>query len=193
MASSASPRRSGKLVELLPRVAPSRCPIVLYGERGTGREMLARAIHGHGRRNDAPFVSVDCSSATPQEIEDELFGCVSLRRPGSVEERRSLERVTTESKLYRASGGTLFLMNLPEMPARVQSKLHRVLRDREVDIARERRRIELDIRPITAVEPGFEAVVEEGRLRQGPVRAPVAHTHRAAAAYGSGARTCRSS
>ena len=57
-------------------------------------------------------------------------------------------------------------MNLPEMPARVQAKLHRVLRDREVDIARERRRIELDIRPITAVEPGFEAVVDEGRLRR---------------------------
>ena len=155
-----------KVIELLPRVSPSRCPIVLYGERGTGREMLARAIHGHGRRGDAPFVSIDCSSATPQEIEDELFGCVSLRRADGTEERRTLERVTTESKLYRASGGTLFLMNLPEMPARVQAKLHRVLRDREVDITRERRRIELDIRPIAAVEPGFEAVVEEGRLRR---------------------------
>jgi DNA-binding NtrC family response regulator len=155
-----------KVLELLPRVSPSRCPIVLYGERGTGREMLARAIHGHGRRGDAPFVSIDCSSATPQEIEDELFGGVSLRRAGGAEERRALERVTTESKLYRASGGTLFLVNLPEMPARVQAKLHRVLRDREVDITRERRRIELDIRPITAVEPGFEAVVEEGRLRR---------------------------
>jgi DNA-binding NtrC family response regulator len=155
-----------KVIELLPRVSPSRCPIVLYGERGTGREMLARAIHGHGRRGEAPFISLDCSSATPQEIEDELFGCVSTRRPDGAEERRNVERVTTESTLYRASGGTLFLMNLPEMPARVQSKLHRVLRDREVDIARERRRIELDIRPITAVEPGFETVVDEGRLRR---------------------------
>jgi DNA-binding NtrC family response regulator len=155
-----------KVIELLPRVAPSRCPIVLYGERGTGREMLARAIHGHGRRADAGFVSLDCSSTTPQDIEDELFGCVAPRRAGGAEERRSAERITTESKLYRASGGTLFLMNLPEMPARVQAKLHRVLRDREVAISSERRRVELDIRPIAAVEPGFEAVVEEGRLRR---------------------------
>jgi two-component system, NtrC family, nitrogen regulation response regulator NtrX len=155
-----------KIVELLPRVAPSRCPIVLFGERGTGREMLARAIHGNGRRADALFVSIDCSSATPQDIEDELFGCVSQRRAAGVEERRSIERVTTESKLYRASGGTLFLTNLSEMPTRVQAKLHRVLRDREVTISDERRRVELDIRPIAAVEPGFEAVVEEGRLRR---------------------------
>jgi DNA-binding NtrC family response regulator len=155
-----------RIMELLPRVAPSRCPIVLYGERGTGREMLARAIHGHGRRSDASFVSVDCSSGSPQDIEDELFGCVSQRRGSGGEERRSLERVSTESKLYRASGGTLFLMNLPEMPMRVQAKLHRVLRDREVAIAAERRRVELDLRPIAAVEPGFETAVEEGRLRR---------------------------
>jgi two-component system, NtrC family, nitrogen regulation response regulator NtrX len=111
-------------------------------------------------------VSVDCSSGSPQDIEDELFGCVSQRRGATGEERRSVERVSTESKLYRASGGTLFLMHLPEMPMRVQAKLHRVLRDREVAIAAERRRVELDIRPIAAVEPGFEAAVEEGRLRR---------------------------
>jgi len=79
-----------KIVELLPRVAPSRCPILLYGERGTGREMLARAIHGHGRRGDAPFVAVDCSSSTPQELENELFGLVSQRRTDGQDERRSV-------------------------------------------------------------------------------------------------------
>src|SRR5215203_1459661 len=155
-----------KITELLRRVAPSRCPIVLYGERGTGREMLARAIHGHGHRADAPFVSVDCSSTTPQDLEDELFGYVAQRRSDGTDDRRSMERITTGSKLYRASGGTLFLMNLPEMSTRVQAKLHCVLRDREVAISNERRRVELDIRPIAAVEPGFEAVVEEGRLRR---------------------------
>ena len=69
--------------------------------------MLARAIHGHGRRPDALFVSVDCASATPQDVEDELFGCVSQRRADGADERRTVERVSTESKLYRASGGTL--------------------------------------------------------------------------------------
>jgi two-component system nitrogen regulation response regulator NtrX len=155
-----------KIVELVPRVAPSRCPILLYGERGTGREMLARTIHGHVRRADAAFVAVDCSSATPQDLEHELFGQVTQRRGEAVEERRSVERVGAGSKLVAASGGTLFLMHLAEMPIRVQARLHRVLRDREAVISGDRKRIELDIRPIAAVEPGFEAAVEEGRLRR---------------------------
>jgi two-component system nitrogen regulation response regulator NtrX len=155
-----------KIVELLPRVAPSRCPILLYGERGTGREMLARAIHGHMRRPDAPFVAIDCSNGTPQELEHELFGVVAQRRAEGAEERRSVERITRHAKLFEASGGTLFLMHLAEMPTRVQAKLHRVLRDREVTVAHERNRIELDIRPIAVVEPGFESAVEEGRLRR---------------------------
>jgi two-component system nitrogen regulation response regulator NtrX len=154
-----------KIVELLPRISPSRCPILLYGERGTGREMLARAIHGHARR-DAPFVTVDCSSSTPQELEHELFGAASQRRTDGQEERRSVERVTQHSKLVKSSGGTLFLMNVAEMPVRVQAKLHRLLRDREAMLLTEKQRVELDVRPMAAVEPGFEAAVEEGRLRR---------------------------
>ncbi len=120
-----------KIVEVLPRVSPSRCPVLLYGERGTGREMLARAIHGHGRRPDAPFVSLDCANSSPQDLEHELFGLVSQRRTDGHEERRSVERVSRHSRLFEATGGTLFLQNLAEMPTRVQAKLHRVLRDRE--------------------------------------------------------------
>ena len=111
-----------KIVELLPRVAPSRCAVLLYGESGTGREMLARALHGHGRRPDAPFLTVDCSSLSPQELEHELFGMVSQRRSDGNDERRSVERVTRQSKLYMASGGTLYLMHAVEMPMRVQTK-----------------------------------------------------------------------
>ena len=155
-----------KIVELLPRVAPSRCAVLLYGESGTGREMLARALHGHGRRPDAPFLTVDCSSLTPQELEHELFGMVSQRRSDGNDERRSVERVTRQSKLYMASGGTLYLMHAVEMPMRVQTKLTRVLRDREAVILHERERVELDIRTIAAVEPGFESSVEDGRLRR---------------------------
>jgi two-component system nitrogen regulation response regulator NtrX len=154
-----------KIVEVLPRVAPSRCPVLLYGERGTGREMLARAIHGHGRRPDAPFVALDCANASPQDLEHELFGVVSQRRADGHEERRTVERVSRHSRLFEATGGTLFLQNISEMPTRVQAKLHRVLRDREA-VLTDRARVELDIRPIAAVEPGFENAVEEGRLRR---------------------------
>jgi DNA-binding NtrC family response regulator len=154
-----------KIVEVLPRVAPSRCPVLLYGERGTGREMLARAIHGHGRRPDAPFVALDCANSSPQDLEHELFGVVSQRRVDGHEERRTVERVSRHSRLFEATGGTLFLQNISEMPTRVQAKLHRVLRDREA-VLTDRARVELDIRPIAAVEPGFENAVEEGRLRR---------------------------
>jgi two-component system, NtrC family, nitrogen regulation response regulator NtrX len=155
-----------KIIDVLPRVSPSRCPILLYGERGTGREMLARTIHGHGRRPEAPFVLVDCANATPQDLERELFGIVSQRRTDGHEERRTIERISRASRLFEASGGTLFLQNLPEMPTRVQAKLHRVLRDREAVLSSDRARVELDVRPIAAVEPGFETIVEEGRLRR---------------------------
>jgi two-component system nitrogen regulation response regulator NtrX len=155
-----------KITDVLPRIAPSRCPIMLYGERGTGREMLARAIHGHGRRPDAPFVVVDCANTSPQDLEHELFGQISQRRSDGHEERRSIERLTPGSRLVQASGGALFLQNLPEMPNRVQARLHRALRDREALLSTDRSRIELDVRPIVAVDPGFESAVEDGRLRR---------------------------
>lgn len=155
-----------KIIEVLPRVSPSRCPVLLYGERGTGREMLARAIHGHSRRQDTPFVAIDCANASPQDLEHELFGVVSQRRVDGHEERRTVERISRHSRLFEANGGTLFLQNIAEMPTRVQAKLHRVLRDREAVLSSDRARVELDIRPIAAVEPGFENAVEEGRLRR---------------------------
>jgi DNA-binding NtrC family response regulator len=155
-----------KIIEVLPRVAPSRCPVLLYGERGTGREMLARAIHGHGRRPDAPFIAIDCANASPQDLEHELFGIVSQRRVDGHEERRTVERVSRHSRLFEATGGTLFLQNVAEMPTRVQAKLHRVLRDREAVLSSDRARVELDVRPIAAVEPGLENAVEEGRQRR---------------------------
>jgi DNA-binding NtrC family response regulator len=155
-----------KITELLPRLAPSRCPVLLYGERGTGREMLARAIHGHGRRPEHTFVSVDCSGGTPQELEHDLFGWVPQRRNEAPDERRTADRITADSKLFKAIDGSLFLMNLPELPARLQTRLLRVLRDREVVTTPGAPPIELDVRPIAAVEPGFEAAIDEGRLRR---------------------------
>src|SRR5690606_39436958 len=74
--------------------------------------------------------------------------------------------ISRNSRLVEASGGTIFLQHLGEMPMRVQAKLHRVLRDREAVLAADRTRIEIDVRPIAAVEPGFESLVEEGRLRR---------------------------
>ena len=104
---------------------------------GTGREMIARAIHLHGANRNAPFVKVDCSGPTPEDIELQLFG-VLAKRPGTSGpvERRSLERIGRSSRLAEAAGGILFLENVTEMPARVQGRLVRVLRDREAFVER---------------------------------------------------------
>ena len=154
------------VMDLVQRAAPGRCGMLICGERGTGREMIARAIHLHGVNRNAPFVKVDCSGPTPEDIELQLFG-VLAKRPGTsgTLERRSLEHISRSSRLAEAAGGILFLENVTEMPARVQGRLVRVLRDREAFVGDGREAISLDIRPIAAVDGSVNAALDEGRLR----------------------------
>ncbi|MGE0451323.1 MAG: sigma-54-dependent transcriptional regulator [Vicinamibacterales bacterium] len=153
------------VMELVQRAAPGRCGILVCGERGTGREMIARAIHAHDPSADSPFVKVDCSGPTPEEIELELFGSTNRKASSVLPERRSLERVGRTCRLRDANGGVLFLENIVELPARVQARLVRVLRDREVFVEEGRTAQPIDVRPIASVDPSVEAALEEGRLR----------------------------
>jgi len=153
------------VMDLVQRAAPGRCGMLICGERGTGREMIARAIHLHGVNRNAPFVKVDCSGPTPEDIELQLFGVLAKRSGTGPLERRSLEHISRSSRLAEAAGGILFLENVTEMPARVQGRLVRVLRDREAFVADGREAISLDIRPIAAVDGSVNAALDEGRLR----------------------------
>ena len=153
------------VLDLVQRAAPGRCGMLICGERGTGREMIARAIHQHGTNRNAPFVKVDCSGPTPEEIEMQLFGAINKRATDTPHERRSLERLGRNSRLADANGGILFLENVTELPSRVQARLVRVLRDREVFVDGTREPLPVDIRPIAAVDTSVNAAVEEGRLR----------------------------
>lgn len=155
------------VMELVKRAAPGRCGIVIAGERGSGHEMFARAVHAHGQRPEAPFVSVDCAGSAGEDIESELFGSHDGKRPGIAQERRTLERLGEDSCLRQAASGTLFLKNVLDLPARVQMRLVRVLRDREVFLARDERShpTPFDVRPIASVEGTLEGALEEGRLR----------------------------
>jgi two-component system, NtrC family, nitrogen regulation response regulator NtrX len=154
------------VMDLVQRAAPGRCGMLICGERGTGREMIARAIHMHGTNRNAPFVKVDCSGPTPEDIELQLFGILGKRSVAAgPAERRSLEHVSRTSRLADAAGGILFLENVTEMPARVQGRLVRVLRDREVFVDDGREAIGLDIRPIAAVDASIAAALDEGRMR----------------------------
>jgi DNA-binding NtrC family response regulator len=152
------------VMDLVQRAAPGRCGMLICGERGTGREMIARAIHSHGTNRNAPFVKVDCSTAATEDIEAQLFGVIAKRAAAGVE-RRSLEHISRASRLAEAAGGILFLENVTELPARVQGRLVRLLRDREAFIDDLRDPVTLDIRPIASVDSSVTAAVDEGRLR----------------------------
>ena len=153
------------VLDLAQRASSARCGIVIRGERGSGREMVARAVHSFGPSRTAPFVKVDCSGPTPEDIELQLFGSVTRRSTPGSNERPSLERVGRQSRLREATSGVLFLENVVEMPARLQTRLVRVLRDREVLVDEGREPVQLDLRPIASVDTTIDAAVEEGRLR----------------------------
>lgn len=154
-----------QVMDLVQRAAAGRCGILICGERGTGREMIARAIHSHDPNPDAPFVKVDCSGPTPEDIELQLFGVLTRRGSHLPPERRSLERIGEHCRVREADGGILFLENVVDLPARVQARLVRVLRDREVFIGDGSDGESLDVRPIAAVDTSIDAALEEGRLR----------------------------
>jgi len=80
--------------------------------------MIARAIHAHGANAYAPFIKVDCSTPSPEDLEQQLFGMVNKRPSSGAPERRSLERIDRHSRLIDAAGGILFLENVVELPAR---------------------------------------------------------------------------
>ncbi|MBA2303334.1 MAG: sigma-54-dependent Fis family transcriptional regulator [Acidobacteria bacterium] len=152
------------VMELVQRAAAGQCGIMICGERGSGREMIARAIHAHSVHRDAPFVAMDCSAPEPEDVELQLFG-VLVKRGSNAPERRSLERVRHHSRLHEASGGFLFLENVAEMSARAQARLVRVLRDREVFNEEVRERVSLPVRVVASADGSINTALEEGRLR----------------------------
>ncbi len=158
-----------QVMELVRNAAVREGGVLICGERGTGREMTARAIHAHSARPEAPFIKIDCAVTSPQELEHGLFGLAQKRE--GISERRSIERVTPAALLYRARGGTLFLEHITNMPGRVQAKVVRALRDREIRLVDDPGNgargevVDLEIRLMAAVEPTFEAGLSEGRIR----------------------------
>jgi DNA-binding NtrC family response regulator len=149
------------VMQEIARAAERSAHVLLSGERGTGRETLARAIHARGRNNGGPFVAIDCAKHSAQALEEHLFA--TNGNHGSPE-RRSVERVRRNAQLFQSKGGTLFLQNVVELPARLQTRLLRVLRDGEVVIMDERTRVELDHRVITAADASFDVAVQDGRM-----------------------------
>jgi two-component system nitrogen regulation response regulator NtrX len=149
------------VVQEISRAAERPGHILLSGEAGTGRQVIARAIHAHSKFNEGPFVIVDCAKKAPADLEAQLFATTGNR---SGVERRSLERVRRSAQLLESKGGTLFLQNVIDLPARIQMRLVRVLRDGEVVIMDDGTRVDLEHRIITAADRSLDSAVQEGRI-----------------------------
>ncbi len=152
------------VLDLVQRAAPGRCGVLICGERGTGREMLARAIHAHDPDPSAPFVAIDCASLTADDVELRLFG-VCTQRAGVSPEARSVERIADGCAVHAAHGGILFVENVVELPPSAQTRLARILRDRAAFVGERDEPSPVDIRPIASVDLSIESAVEDGRLR----------------------------
>jgi len=160
--------QSGTMRHVLERVratAATAGGVCLCGEPGTGRTLVARAIHSTAYPSDGrPFVVVDCASDSAVDLDERLFGVADRTLNGASAVREV--RVSRHSALAAAHGGTLLLRNLVEAPARVQAKLARVLRDGEAVLGDRRTAIDLQVRPMAAVDQTFEAALSDGRLRR---------------------------
>jgi two-component system, NtrC family, nitrogen regulation response regulator NtrX len=150
---------------VIARAATMRAGVLIRGEDGTGRQLAARAIHSAQNGAHGAFVAVNCAAFETEQLDVELFGGAARPHTGK-DGQGGLERVSRQSRLHEAQGGTLYLQNLADAPTRVQARLARVLRDREARLVETGEAIGLDVRPMAGVEPGFEASVQDGRIRE---------------------------
>ncbi len=139
------------------RVAPTESTVLVRGATGTGKELVARAIHEESARRSRPFVAVNCSALAEGVLESELFGHARGAFTGAVSDRKGL--------FEAADGGTIFLDEIGDISAAMQAKLLRVLQEREVTRVGTAKPLSVDVRVIAATHRDLEAMVEEGTFR----------------------------
>jgi len=142
----------------LDRVIPTELPVLIHGDSGTGKELIARAIHYNGPRRDKPFVVENCAALPDALLESELFGHTRGAFTGADRAKKGL--------LEQASGGTLFLDEIGDMSPEMQKKLLRVLQEGEVRPLGSNQVIQVDVRLLAASHANLEELVKDGRFRE---------------------------
>jgi len=151
-------RKMISLYEVIEKVSPTSVTVMISGESGTGKELAAKAIHFNSDRRDQPFIAVNCGAIPETLIESELFGHVKGAFTGAVSDRPGL--------FEQANKGTLFLDEIGEVPLLLQSKLLRVLQERELRRVGGGETRKIDVRIVTATNRDLESQVSEGTFRE---------------------------
>ena len=138
-------------------VAPTDSTVLISGETGTGKELVARAIHKHSRRSERAFVSLNCAATPPSLIASELFGHEKGAFTGAVQQRRG--------RFELAHSGTIFLDEIGEIPMDTQIALLRVLQERQIERVGGARAIPVDVRVVAATNRDLSAAIAEGSFR----------------------------
>ncbi len=151
-------KRMGDLYTSIESVSETDVNVLIEGETGTGKELVARAIHQRSNRNRAPFVTVNCSALPLFLLESELFGHVKGAFTGAVKDRKG--------KFEAAEGGTLFLDEISEISHDIQLKLLRFLQSKEFEMVGETRTRKVDVRIIAATNKNMLGLVNDGKFRE---------------------------
>jgi two-component system, NtrC family, response regulator len=147
-----------KVYDMIEKVAPSRASVLITGPSGTGKELIAKAIHYGSPRKDRPFVSINCGALAETLLESELFGHERGAFTGAVAMKKG--------RFELADGGTLFLDEVGEMPAALQVKLLRVLQEMEFERVGGTKTIKVDVRVLSASNRNMREYVSEGHFRE---------------------------
>lgn len=145
------------LVDRLRRIAPTDAGVLITGETGTGKDVVAQAIHQNSPRKKKPFVAINTGAVAEHLVESELFGHVKGAFTDAISDR--------QGKFEYASGGTLFLDEVGDMPMPTQIKLLRVLEEREITRVGDNKPIPVNVRVLAATNKDLEHEIEEGRFR----------------------------